>query len=319
MTDPAPSVPKVSVVLPTYKRLDYLKVALPSALRQTCRDFEIIVSDDSASPAIAAYVESIADSRIRYRSNPMNLGIAMNNWAAFAEARGEYIASLHDDDLWEPGFLEKAVAVLDADPAITVAFCDHHVIDATGQRMPEATDATSRAYGRDRLPAGRHQPFYHLVVAQTIPMVMGAVFRKAILHPVNYSRRTGGAYDYWLSYLAARHGAAAYFLAERLTSYRVHGGSDTSTGGLKTNRAANYVRARILDDPAYAEHHRTLANSLGVSYGKTALRCLAGGHLRRAWVLEKRAFSLIRSPKNIGGLLKNTALQLIHHLSKGTP
>ena len=313
------SVPKVSIVLPTYKRLDYLQIALPSALAQTYAAFEVIVSDDSASPAIAAYVASLADPRIRYRSNPRNLGIALNNWAAFAEARGSYIANLHDDDIWEPTFLEIAVAALDADPAVSVAFCDHHVIDAAGQLVPEATAANSQSYGRDRLAAGRHQPFYHLVVAQTIPMVMGAVFRKAILQPADYSRRVGGAYDYWLSYLAARHGAAAYYLPERLTRYRVHGGSDTSTGGLKTNRAANYVRTQILHDPAYADYRRTLANSLGVSYGKTALRCLTRRRFRRAWVLEKRAFSLIRSPKNIGGLLKNTAVALYQQLSQTYP
>ena len=310
------ALPAVSIVLPTYKRLEYLRVALPSALAQTYANFEIIVSDDSASPEIAAYVASLSDSRIRYRSNPQNLGIAMNNWAAFAEARGTYIANLHDDDVWEPQFLEKTVAALDRDPTVSVAFCDHHIIDETGLLLPEATAALSHAYGRARLAAGRHQPFYDLVVAQTIPMVMGAIFRKTILHPGDYSRRVGGAYDYWLAYLASRQGAAAYYLPERLTRYRVHGGSDTATGGLKTNRAANYVRAWILDDPEYKNYRKALANNLGVSYGKIALRCLARGRLRRAWVLEKRAFSLIRSPKNFGGLLKNTAVQLLQQISK---
>src|SRR5476651_2791644 len=101
--------PTVTIVVPAYRRLPYLQEALLSALRQTYRDFELIVSDDSSSDEIASYVASLGDSRIRYRRNPKNFGIAMNNYAAFSEAKGKYIASLHDDDAWEPGFLDALV------------------------------------------------------------------------------------------------------------------------------------------------------------------------------------------------------------------
>src|SRR5258706_7834487 len=165
--------PLVTIVVPAYQRLPYLREALASALRQTLGDFELIVSDDGASDEIAGYVSSLGDARVRYRRNERNLGIAMNNRAAFSEARGKYIASLHDDDAWEAGFLEALVSPLEADGEIAVAFCDHEVMDGQGRLVPGAADRNSRFFKRSRLPPGRHQPFTKpALVDVLLPMVM---------------------------------------------------------------------------------------------------------------------------------------------------
>src|SRR4051794_38494057 len=121
--------PHVSVIIPTYNRLHYLQEALPSALPQTYSNFELIVCDDSRSDAIRDYVTSIGDPRIRYHGNPRNLGIALNTLSGFRAARGQLLSTLHDDDLWEPDFLEKLVRPFDLYPDVVVSFSDHHIID----------------------------------------------------------------------------------------------------------------------------------------------------------------------------------------------
>ena len=299
----------VTVVVPAFRRLNFLSEALASALNQTFRNFELIVTDDGDSPEIARIAASFADPRVRYRSNPRPLGIAMNHYAAFLEARGVCIASLHDDDLWEPHFLSELVPPLESDASVTVAFCDHHLMDDQGRLLPEQTRQNSRTYRRHALAPGRHQPFLEMaVVRQSIPMAMGAVFRKSILDRADYPPRIGGSYDHWLAYLAARDGQAAYYVPQRLTRYRLHAGSGTVQRGTKNLRNTIYVRSRLLRAPVLAPWRKSISNSLGVSYGKLALVLLDQKHFRRAWIMEKKAFTLMNRPKNFIGLLKNTAL-----------
>jgi len=307
--------PIVTIIVPAYRRLHYLREAVASALKQTYQDFEIILSDDSASDEIAHYAASLGDARVRYRRNPKNLGIARNNFAAISEARGRYIASLHDDDMWEPEFLAKLVPPLEADSEISVAFCDHHLIDEQGNLLPERTESCSRLFGRDILKPGRHQPFIRpAVVDMTIPMAMAAIFRKSMLENAEIPHRIGGSYDYWLAYLAVKDGQACFYVPQRLTRYRVHENSGSNTRGMRNLHDAIYVRKKILSAPVVAPYRKNLENELGVFYGKMALQFLAHRSFRRGRIFLRRAFSLLNRPKSMAALVANT----IRVLYRGT-
>jgi glycosyltransferase involved in cell wall biosynthesis len=309
--------PTVTIVIPVYRRLRYLEEALTSALSQTFCDFEIIVSDDGPSDEIARFVASFDDPRIRYRHNGRNLGIALNHYAAFREAKGRYLANLDDDDTWEPTFLAELVPPLESDPSVTVAFCDHYLIDAKGQTIQGRTEFNTRTYRRHDLAPGRHQPFVEMaIVNESIPMAMAAVFRKSILDDAPYPPGIGGCYDHWLSYLATRKGGAISYVPRRLTRYRIHPGSGTAWRGFHNLRNAIYVRSLFLKDPDLAPYHKIIVNSQGVYYGKMALRFLDQKSFRRAWLAEKRAFCLLNRPKNMLGLLKNSLLHLLAALRK---
>lgn len=298
--------PTVTIIVPTYRRLLFLREALTGVLRQTYRDFELIVSDDGASDEIADYVASLKDPRIRYRRNERNLGIALNNLAAFREARGKYIASLHDDDIWEPDFLAVLVPLLEADPEVTVAFCDHYIIDALGNLLSDKTDFNTRFFRRNSLNPGRHQPFYRAaLVHQSIPMVMAAVFRRSILDGAEYPPHMGGSYDYWLAYLAARGGKACHYVSRRLTRYRFHAGSGTAARQVRNIREQAYVRRRFLALPELAPYEGEMRNNLGVLYGKLALYYFERRSYRRGRVVLKKAFSLLNSGKNMAALAIN--------------
>ena len=141
-------------------------------------------------------------------------------------------------------------------------------------------------------------------------MAMGAVFRKSMLDGAELPARMGGCYDHWLAYLAAKDGKAIYYHPERLTRYRVHAGSGSVTRGIHNLRNATYVRSRFAADPQLAPYREKLLNNLGVCYGKMALLLLDRRRYRNAWIVEKRALSLMNRPKTMLGLLKNTALRL---------
>lgn len=105
--------PFFSVVLPTLNRAGYLGWAIQSVLNQTFGDFELIVSDNSSTDNTEAVVKSFSDKRIRYVKTEKTLPMYENWEFALAEAKGEYITFLGDDDAHSAIYLESLRKVID--------------------------------------------------------------------------------------------------------------------------------------------------------------------------------------------------------------
>jgi len=97
--------PKVSVIIPTYNRAAQVRKAIESVLAQTFSDLEVIVVDDGSSDGTGQILGEIFGDRIRYYAQT-NQGVSAARNKGIAEARGEWIAFLDSDDLWEKEKLE---------------------------------------------------------------------------------------------------------------------------------------------------------------------------------------------------------------------
>jgi glycosyltransferase involved in cell wall biosynthesis len=97
--------PKVSVIIPTYNRSVEVRNAIESVLCQTFTDFEVVVVDDGSSDDTGKILRETYGDRIRYYfQTNQGLSAALNK--GLAEARGEWVAFLDSDDLWEKEKLE---------------------------------------------------------------------------------------------------------------------------------------------------------------------------------------------------------------------
>jgi glycosyltransferase involved in cell wall biosynthesis len=97
--------PKVSVVIPTYNRAATVSRAIESVLAQTVTDLEVIVVDDGSSDDTGKALGEMFGDRIRYYAQT-NQGASVARNRGVEEARGEWIAFLDSDDLWERNKLE---------------------------------------------------------------------------------------------------------------------------------------------------------------------------------------------------------------------
>jgi glycosyltransferase involved in cell wall biosynthesis len=104
--------PKVSVVIPTYNRAGTVPRAIESVLAQTVDDLEVIVVDDGSSDDTGRVLGEMFGDRIRYFAQA-NLGASVARNRGVEEARGEWIAFLDSDDLWEKDKLEWQLKALD--------------------------------------------------------------------------------------------------------------------------------------------------------------------------------------------------------------
>jgi glycosyltransferase involved in cell wall biosynthesis len=91
----------VSVIIPTYNRVESLKRAIQSVLGQTYQDFEIIVVDDHSTDNTPVLMSQFKDRRIKYiRLDKNSGGSLVPMRTGYANSKGKYIAVLDDDDYW---------------------------------------------------------------------------------------------------------------------------------------------------------------------------------------------------------------------------
>jgi glycosyltransferase involved in cell wall biosynthesis len=107
------ATPTVSIVLPTFNRLTYLRAAVDSVFSQSFQDWELIIADDGSDAETKAYLQTFAGMprvKLLYLPHTGNPPAVRN--AALREAEAEYVAFLDSDDIWLPRKLEAQVASL---------------------------------------------------------------------------------------------------------------------------------------------------------------------------------------------------------------
>lgn len=124
------TTPLVSILIPAF-RTTWLDLAIASAVAQTVRDVEIIVSDDTQDERVANIVQKWSDPRIRYMKNPNRGLICTNRNNLIAHARGRYLKFLFDDDFLLPHSIESLLSAVESSGA-KLAFHSRHVVDGDG-------------------------------------------------------------------------------------------------------------------------------------------------------------------------------------------
>src|SRR5690349_3190247 len=109
---------RTSIVIPAFNRAWCIRDAMESALAAMAAEDEIIAVDDGSTDGTLAILNEYAHRRpqqVRVLRHPdgANRGIAATRNLGIIAARGEYVAFLDSDDLFEPGRLADAPAWLD--------------------------------------------------------------------------------------------------------------------------------------------------------------------------------------------------------------
>lgn len=124
-------MPYVSVVTPTYNRVEMVCESIDSVLDQTFRDFEIIVVDDGSTDGTGSLLHQRYGDRIRYHYQ-RNQGRAVARNRGIRASRGEYLVFLDSDDWLLPRALEIQVGFFDSRPEVDVVYGDGYYCDEGG-------------------------------------------------------------------------------------------------------------------------------------------------------------------------------------------
>jgi glycosyltransferase involved in cell wall biosynthesis len=132
--------PRVVIGAPVYNHEREFRDAIGSILAQTRTDFRLVIVDDCSSDNTFALAQEIAarDARVTCTRNASRLGM-IDNWrrafdlALQQSPEAEYFAWASDHDRWQPQWLERLVAALDAAPRAVLAYPFNRRIGDAGE------------------------------------------------------------------------------------------------------------------------------------------------------------------------------------------
>ncbi len=125
--------PLVSVVIPVFNGVNFLREAVESVFSQTYPDIELILVDDGSTDETWTFIESYGE-RVR-AIHKENGGVASALNVGIRQARGSLIAWLSHDDLFFPEKIDRQVRFLETHPQYGVCYTDFEIINATGDLL----------------------------------------------------------------------------------------------------------------------------------------------------------------------------------------
>ncbi len=200
------NIPKVSIIVPTYNRIDFLKECLQSIEEQTFRDYEVIVIDDASADETEEFCRSTPE--IQYIRLQQNEGVSKARNVGIRSALGHYICFLDSDDLWQEKKLEAQTTWMESHPDC----------------MAIHTDEIWIRNGRRVNPMNRHAKYGGYIFEHCLPLCVvspsSVMLRATLLEKVGLFDESLPAcedYDLWLRISASY---PFHYLTEKLTVKR---------------------------------------------------------------------------------------------------
>jgi len=146
----AMETPKITVILPTYRRPHLLKRSIQSVLNQSYQSFQVHVYDNASNDGTQKVVGELAetDSRIKYYCHEQNIGAIANINHGLKEVNTPYFLILHDDDFLLPEFFETALEGFERYPgamaydSLALQYDGKHIISP----KPKLPNGSERLY-----------------------------------------------------------------------------------------------------------------------------------------------------------------------------
>jgi dTDP-L-rhamnose 4-epimerase len=240
--------PMFSLLIPSYNRPEYLKLAIESILSNTCPDFEIVVSDDKSPRAneiasmLAVYIES---GKVRYFAQQHNLGWSDNRNFLISKARGNFVVLLGDDDMLLPHSLERLAHHILLAPEHDLYTFGFSVIDGEGRHKYSRRAPHSIIINSSNVRAEKE-----LLISHVLPFWVCHPFtlcyREEVGHKVRYDKTAGIGDDLMFLIEAANLGLSTYvipetlFLWRRLDGHLNHGKQPNLSGSVEDGLFARF-------------------------------------------------------------------------------
>lgn len=223
----------ISVVMPTYNAMPFVREAVQSILTQSYDALEFLIVNQHSTDGTDEYLDSLADPRVRViHRHQAGIGEALH--IALQEAQYDWAARMDADDIALPRRLEQEVAFFERNPQYTLVSCAFGYIGGSGRQL-KATHVQPL----------RSAPDYDPTVD---PMILdqGMLFRRAAVMAVGgYRDLIPGAGVEGLD-LCLRLHEASYRLAsipDVLMLNRILPGGNTAANFIKQRLGWKYARA----------------------------------------------------------------------------
>lgn len=214
---------KISIILTSYNYAEYLKETINSVLAQTYKDWELIVIDDASVDNSANIIMDFVNSdiRISFIRNYENQGLAKCIQAGVTAATGEWIAFLESDDLWDPCYLEKKIAVLNHEKLTGFIYND---VKCFGPNTAYAEKKFAGRRKRNKLYRYPKNMFYNFGYENPVLTMSSVLVKRNLFNGINFETPIDKLID-WFLYIQIARKCNFYYIPEELTLWRQHSDS----------------------------------------------------------------------------------------------
>ena len=196
----------VSVIMPSWNTGKFIAESIQSVIDQTYENWELIIVDDCSTDNTDEVVAKFRDKRIRYFKNEKNSGAALSRNRALREARGEWIAFLDSDDLWNSDKLEHQINFMNKH-GYTLSYSEYEKIDEESKPL--------RIYVSGPEKVNKHKMYNYDYIGQLTMMYSAKEFGLIQIKDIKKNN------DYAIRLqLYKKSDTCAYLLKENLAKYR---------------------------------------------------------------------------------------------------
>lgn len=254
----------ISIVLCTYNRAHTLKETIDSILRQTYRDFELIIVDDGSTDATLELLKTYKDERIRIFPQKENQYYCIAANYGIQQMRGEYLAFATSDDTWEQQKLARQINLLTSESKYAACFTFSDVIDENSRPADDKFEMLSGLLMKNH--TNQRDWIQQFIFEGNCLCHPSAVIRREVIEAVgsfNLMYCQAGDMELWLR-IIRRY--PVYVIEQALVHYRCYKNPLEQVSGADELKAARFfnehmlIRRNFIEDLSDEEMQRFFGN-----------------------------------------------------------
>jgi glycosyltransferase involved in cell wall biosynthesis len=291
----------VSVVIPTYNQVDFVRETIDSVLMQDYPHLQIIVTDDGSTDGTAQIIQNYANQhpdKVIAVLSEKNTGIPANLNRGLRKASGEYVAWLGGDDLMLPGKISKQVALMEMRPDAVGCCHDAEVFQSHDAKVLGLFSELNNGHREFR------EGGVELWFASNYFMLPSTMMVRSLAIPAHgFDERLKYVNDWLLDVEIFRNGKCAP-LNEVLGRYRRHANNVTGSTDLKGIGIEENMIALAIIENRYPELYGYIHNQRKRAYLASAVKSFRNKDLSGS---KNNLLIAIRN----GAVLRGTLLSLV--------
>ncbi len=245
------SNPFFSVIIPTYNRADFIGQAVESVLKQSFKDFEIIIIDDGSTDHTSAELEKYRGRILYIRQE--NSGVSAARNTGIEISRGTWIAFLDSDDEWLPDYLAYQLKGIKNHPRISTHMTNSTNVLLDGKRVNSFHHNNLIAEFHNQEELLLEKPLYHTIKYRLTALQPTVMQRKTLLQAGLFDTSLSIAEDYDLITRMALMGSFRLCRKELVAVHRRREVTQNLTSQIFQNGTYSFQ--------SFAKVHRNLINS----------------------------------------------------------
>ncbi|MDD3418999.1 MAG: glycosyltransferase [Candidatus Gastranaerophilales bacterium] len=261
-------MPTFSIIMPNYNYGNFITESIDSILKQSYKNWELIIidngSNDDSIKIIKEYTAQNRNIHLYQHENSENRGLVASLKLGLSKAKGEYLAFLESDDLWDSNYLEEKYKVFKKYPNVNfifndiLEFGDKNRINTLSNHLNSCRNFCENT----KWPTD----ISHRIASLNIVITFSAVcFKKENFEKCDFTMPIDPHIDWWFIPQITTQGES-FYINKKLTKYRIHMKSYSNSTQKKYPRAQSKVFLEKL--------FRVLRKQNKIKYQKTMIKSL---------------------------------------------